>query len=286
MKNLAKLLLVGFMSSMAHAQVTVSMALDRPTYLVNEPVTAVVTITNRSGSELFLHSEMKGKIARSWLEFSMRHSGGDALPRMNHGAFRAAKLGAGQTISRRINLSQLYSVAKQGNFSANARIQINDQVFTSNSSHFTVSEGSLCFKQPFGAPKTKFPNREYRVITFNDGKTTSIYAAVHEAKTQRALATGRISKVLLFKKPQATLDSTNNLHVLYLSNPEVFVHAIVNKNGQLASTKYFKRGASGTPSLAAQRDGMILVQGGIPFDPKKEAAERDRARKVSERPGQ
>ncbi len=278
------LLLCALLASMAQAQIAVSMKLDRATYLVNEPVTAVVTITNRSGTELFLHSEAKGRITRSWLEFAMRHTGGTALPSMNHGAFRAAKLPAGQSISRRVNLSQLYAINKQGNFSTNARVQIGEQVYTSNTDHLTVSEGSVYFKQPFGAPGTKYPNREYRVITFNDGKSNSIYVAVHEAKTQRPLSTGRVSSVLLFKNPQATLDRKNNLHVLYLTNPEVFVHAIVNKDGQLASTAYFKRGSQGVPILAAQRDGKVLVLGGIPYDPKKEEAERNRARRISERP--
>ncbi|MDB4143751.1 hypothetical protein N9733_09850 [Akkermansiaceae bacterium] len=280
------LFLFCILATVAHAQVTVALKFDRDTYLVNEPVTAVVTITNRSGSELFVHSEAKGRITRSWLEFSMRHTGGDSLPRLNHGAFRAAKLPAGQALSRRVNMSQLYAVSKQGNFSSNARVQIGEQVYNSNTAHFTVSEGSTYFSQPFGAPNTKHPNREYRVIAFNDGKSNSIYAAVHDAKTKRSLSTGRISNVLLFQRPQATIDGKNNMHVLYLTNPEIFVHAIVNKDGQLASSKYYKRTDAGIPTLAAQRDGKVLVRGGFVYDPKKEAEERGKARRISERPGQ
>jgi len=278
------LILAGILTSLAHAQISVAVKLDRSTFLVNEPVTAVVSITNRSGTEQFLHSKAEGRIARSWLEFAMRRTGGEDLPRMNHGVFRAAKLPPGQTISRRVNLSQIYSVNRQGNFSTNARVQIGEQVYTSNTSHFSVSEGSVYFTQPFGAPGGKYPNREYRVVAFNDGKSNSIYAAVHEAKTERPLATRRISNVLLFNRPQATLDGSNNLHILYLTNPEIFVHAIVNKDGELVTSNYFKRGAAGVPTLAAQRDGKVLVRGGFPYDPKKEAAERNRARRISERP--
>ncbi|MGJ8697485.1 MAG: hypothetical protein ACSHYF_14300 [Verrucomicrobiaceae bacterium] len=277
-------LIFGLLVAVSHGQVIVQLQLERPSYLVNEPVRGVVTITNRGGSELFLHSKAEGRITRSWLEFSMRRSGGNALNRLNNAAFRAVNLPAGRALKRTINLSQLYGLTGQGNYSVSARVQIGDQVFHSNSAHFAVTDGTVYFKQPFGAPGTPYPNREYRLITFNDGKKTSIYAAVHDAKSKRSLATGRLSEALLFQRPQAAIDGKNNMHVLYLSNPEVFVHAVVNKDGLLAASNYYKRGAAGTPGFVTFASGEIKVRGGIPYDPKAEAAEQNRARRISDRP--
>lgn len=282
---ISKLLLLALtlFVSVAHAQISVTIKVDRNTYLVNEPVTAVVSITNRSGRELFFHSEASGRVTKSWLDFALRESGGKSLTRVHKGIFRAAKLPPGQTIARRVNLSSLYRIARSGNFSTNAKITIDGQTYQSNATHFSISSGSVIFTQPFGAPETEYPDREYRVITFNDGRKTSIYAAVHDRKTKISLATGRISNALLFKRPQATLDGKNNLNVLYLSNPEIFVHAIINKDGAMVSSKFYKRGASGTPSLIPFVNGEIKVRGGIPYDPAKEAKKREKAKTISER---
>lgn len=277
------MLALALCASISHAQISVTMKVDRNTYLVNEPVTAVVSITNRSGRELFFHSEAKGRMARSWLDFALRESGGRALTRVNKGVFRAAKLPPGQTISRKVKLSSLYRIARSGNFSTNAKVTINGQTYQSGTAHFGISSGSVMFTQPFGAPGTQFPDREYRVITFNDGRKTSIYAAVHDRKTKISLSTGRISNALLFKRPQATLDGENHLHVLYLSNPEIYVHAVINKDGAMVSSKFYKRGALGNPSLIPFANGEIKVRGGIPYDPAEEAQKRAKARTISER---
>lgn len=267
----------------SHAQLSVTMKVDRNTYLENEPVTAVVSITNRSGREIFFHSKTEGRINRSWLDFSMRESGGKTLNRRNHGVFRAAKLPAGQSISRRVNLSSLYQISRQGNFSINAKIIVDGQSFQSNATHFTVSSGTVYSTLPFGAPGTKYPDREYRVITFNDGQNTSIYTAVHDKRTKLSLSTSRLSTALLFQRPQATLDGKNNLHVLYLSTPEIFVHASINKDGGLINTQFLKRSSGGVPSFTAFANGDIKVRGGIPYDPAKDVKERAKAKTISER---
>lgn len=268
---------------LSHGQLSVTMKVDRKVYLENEPVTAVVSITNRSGREILFHSKIEGRITRSWLDFGLRVSGGKALNRINHGAFRAANLPAGQTISRRVNLGQLYSLKRQGNYSTNAKIMVEGQSYRSNSTHFTINTGSTSFTQPFGAPGTKYPEREYRLITFNDGKNSSIYTAVHDRKTKLSLSTRRLSAALLFQRPQATLDGENNLHVLYLSTPEIFIHAKVNQDGKLLATDFYKRSNSGNPGLIAFANGEIKIRGGIPYDPTKEIKERENARTISER---
>ncbi|MDB4508252.1 hypothetical protein N9051_01575 [Akkermansiaceae bacterium] len=277
------IILSAVLVAFSHGQVSVTMKVDRNTYLENEPVTAVVSITNRSGREIFFHSKADGQINRSWLDFALRESGGKTLNRRNHGVFRAAKLPAGQSISRRVNLSSLYQISQQGNFSSNAKIIVNGQTYRSNSTHFTVSSGTVYSTLPFGAPGTKYPDREYRLITFNDGQNTAIYTAVHDRKTKLSLSTSRLSTALLFQRPQATLDGENSLHVLYLSTPEIFVHALINKEGGLIKTEFLKRSAAGVPSFAAFANGEIKVRGGIPYDPSKEAKERAKARTISER---
>ena len=76
MKSFLFLLLTALSTFVAVGQVSISLKVDRRQYLKYEPVTAIVTITNRSGRELDFTSNLEGTIAHSWLDFSMRDSGG------------------------------------------------------------------------------------------------------------------------------------------------------------------------------------------------------------------
>lgn len=269
------------------AQLSVHLKMDRKIYLANEPVSAVVTITNRSGAEIFLRTVPKGLIQKSWLDFSISNGRGQALQRRRNPDFRAARIPAGQSVAKRIVLNNLYGVNQPERYSVQVHISLPESSYSysSNRENFGVHNGRAVYTQAFGAPGTKYPNREYKLLSFNDGKRTSIYAAVHEARTQASITTSRLSEYLSFHKPQATVDNKNRMHVLYLGSPEIYVYAVVNGDGKILKTQYYKRGNVGTPTFISFANGDIKVRGGIPFDPQKERAERNRARRISERPG-
>jgi len=270
------------------AQLNVHLAIERNQYLAHEPVHAVVTITNRSGRSLELFSEKKGSIAYSWLNFSMRTGGGRPLPKLTNSVFQKAVLPAGQAMKRRVNLNQIFGISRVNAYSVTASVRqpgVDTMVYPSNSAHFNVGRGMEVYRQPFGVPKSKSPKREYRVLTFNDGRRTSIYASVMNTLTGRSISTFRISDALLFKRPQCTLDGKNRLHVLYLGNPTIFVHAIVTQDGRMEKPKYIKVGSSGDPRLVSFANGQVAVSGGIPYDPAKAAAARNKVRRATDRPG-
>ena len=287
MKTLLLLCISALCSTVSHAQVSVSIKMDRSQCLANEPVTAVVTITNRSGRELSFMSKAEGSIAHSWLDFSMRDAGGRGMQKRHNKVFQQAVIPAGRSMARRVNLSGMFNVSRVSNYAVTAHVSqpgLDDTSYTSNSGHFTVGGGTTIYKQPFGVPKSKAQKREYKVITFNDGKKTSVYAQVMNLTTGQTLSTFRLSEFLSFVEPQMTLDGKNQLHILYLASPEVFVHATVNQNGGLVSTNYFKRVGGRKPRFVAFSDGKIVISGATPYDPKKAAQEAPRARSTSERP--
>ena len=190
-------------------------------------------------------------------------------------------------MSRRINLSGMFSVAKVGNFAVTAHVRrpgVEEVSYTSNSGHFTVGGGSTLHSVPFGVPKSPFPKRRYDIVTFNDGDKTAIYSQVMDTNTGRSLSTYRLSEYLGFVKPRMALDRKNQLHVLYLANPEVFVHATVNQDGRHLETEYFKRAEGRKPRFVEFSDGQVAVAGAIKYDPLKEAKNAPKARRASERP--
>lgn len=289
MKTFFTFLLFVCFAAAAQGQVTVSLQIERPQYLTHEPVTAVVSITNRSGKELFLQSTTKGNLAISWLDFTIRDGRAQVIARSSDAVFRAAKIPAGQTMARTINLGQMFPIHHSGNYSVVANVRqgtdlSNATVYNSNSARFSVSDGRVLFKQAFGAPNTPAPDREYQVLAYNDGQHTAIYASVLDTKRATSISTFRLSTALLFRNPQATLDSKNNLHVLYLATPAIFVHATVSPDGKVVDTKYFQRGSASMPQLMAFSNGEIVTQGGIPYDPAAAQKARNSAHDITERP--
>lgn len=280
-------ILFALSTALGLAQVSVSLKVDRRQYLAHEPVTAVVTITNRSGRELSFVSRAEGTIAHSWLDFSIRDASRRGLQKRHNKVFQKAVIPAGRSMSRRVNLSGMFNLTKVNNYAVTAHVRqpgIDEENYNSNSGHFTVGGGNKIYSQPFGVPNTAFPKREYNVVTFNDGKKTSIYAQVMDKNSGASISTFRLSEYLSFVKPHMALDGKNQLNVLYLANPEVFVHATVNQDGKHIGTKYFKRASGRKPRFVAFSDGKIAVSGAIPFDPKKAAQQIQKARKTSDRP--
>ena len=287
MKTSLTLIILALSTVFGWSQVSVSLEVDRRQYLKHEPVTAVVTITNRSGQTLDFTSKLQGKTAFSWLDFSMRDGSGTEMMRMHKKVFQKAVIPAGRSMARRVNLSSMFNVARVGNFSVTAQVrrpQTDEIGYKSNSGHFTVGGGSKLYSVPFGVPKSPFPKREYNVITFNDGKRTSIFAQVMDTNSGVSLSTLRLSEYIGFVAPQMALDGKNQLHTLYLAKPEIFVRAIVDQDGRKIDTKFFKRVSGSKPRFVSFADGSVVVSGGVPYDPEKEAAEAPRARRASERP--
>ncbi|YCM46472.1 hypothetical protein V2O64_10625 [Verrucomicrobiaceae bacterium 227] len=287
MKILLSLLLLMLGTSLGWGQVAVQLEVERMQYLSHERVMGVVTITNRSGGELSFESKISGGVTRSWLNFSMRDSSGRTKPVLLHSVFRKAVLPAGRSISREVDLSRLFSVSAMGNYSVTAHVTLLDgdgSSYTSNSGHFTVGGGNTIFTQNFGVPKSGAPKRTYNVISFNDGKRTSIYAQVMNVTTGRSISTFRISEYLTFSRPQIAIDTKNQLNVLYLANAEIFVHATINQDGMMTGTKYFQRSNARGPRFVTDNEGRIRVLGATPYDPKKAAAAAPKARSATDRP--
>ncbi|MGE9268610.1 MAG: hypothetical protein ACQKBY_10975 [Verrucomicrobiales bacterium] len=289
MKILAALLLALSLLTPAMAQISVQLQPVRTQYITHEPVNVIVTITNRSGRELFFRSHTKGALAVSWLDFKVNDGRGKAMQRLSNAVFRAASLPPGKSISRSVNLNQIYGLTSSGNYSVSAIIRQGESVdrlstYQSNTDRFSITDGRVLFRQPFGVPNSPHPKREYKVLSYNDGDSTSVYVSVLDSQRGTSISTFRLSQALLFRAPQATLDSSNRLHVLYLANPAIYVHATISPDGETLDTKYYKRSETNLPALMAFSDGSIQTRGGIPYDPAEEQKAREAARKITDRP--
>ena len=266
----------------AKAQVIVRLELSKSSYIINEPVKAIIYITNHAGRELTLSNEN----GRPWLDFNISSRGRPVYParRINYGA---AIIPAGQTVARSVSLNVSYALEKMGSYTCQAYIQMpgsSTDGFASNRAHFTVTKGRVEWSQRVGVPDAPDEIREYELLTFTGNRAMELFAHVTSTNRGQEIATIPLGKIISFRKPTGTLDAANNLHALYQVKPDLFGHSCITPSGVLKFTTFHKRGASGDPRLMTFADGEVRIAGGVLFDPVADEEARKKVRNASERP--
>ena len=266
----------------AKAQVIVRLELSKSSYIINEPVKAIIYITNHAGRELTLSNEN----GRPWLDFNISSRGRPVYParRINYGA---AIIPAGQTVARSVSLNVSYALEKMGSYTCQAYIKMpgsSTDGFASNRAHFTVTKGRVEWSQRIGVPDAPDEIREYELLTFTGNRAMELFAHVTSTNRGQEIATIPLGKIISFRKPTGTLDAANNLHALYQVKPDLFGHSCITPSGVLKFTTFHKRGASGDPRLMTFADGEVRIAGGVLFDPVAEEEARKKVRNASERP--
>lgn len=266
----------------AKAQVIVRLELSKSSFIINEPVKAIIYITNHAGRELTLSNEND----RPWLDFNISSRGRPVYParRINYGA---AIIPAGQTVARSVSLNVSYALEKMGSYTCQAYIKMpgsSTDGFASNRAHFTVTKGRVEWSQRVGVPDAPDEIREYELLTFTGNRAMELFAHVTSTNRGQEIATIPLGKIISFRKPTGTLDAANNLHALYQVKPDMFGHSCITPSGVLKFTTFHKRGSSGDPRLMIFADGEVRIAGGVLFDPVAEEEARKKVRNASERP--
>ena len=275
-------LLLGSMLGL-EAQLDVRLQMSKKEFVANEQVQAVLTLTNRAGRDIYLHGEGRS----SWLDFTIKNRRGVPLSPARAPLFGAVNVPAGRSITKTIAISSYYRVSDLGHYNGYASIRMPGtnppQMFTSNRVHFDVIQARKLYSQRVGVAGSKTV-REYHLLTFTSNNKSRLYVEVEDVNTGRSLSTYSIGEALMFRKPHATVDGNNAMHILFLTTPTIFSHVRVNPDGKFLGRSYYKRGTTGSPRLVTFANGEVKVAGGIFYDPKQEQAQRDKIKKLSERP--
>jgi hypothetical protein len=268
---------------LAQAQLSASLKLSKRQYLAGEPVVAVVTITNHAGRELTFYGDGR----RQWLDFIIKSSNGQAITPRGRSNFGKMTIRAGESLAREVNLAQSYHLGEPGNYSVSAVIQMTGQVgegASTNRAIFNQSPGSRYWSQKVGIPGKPGQTREYRVLNFTGDSKAQIYAQILDGRTGLNVRTFLLGDVLMLRKPLATVDRNQRMHVLFLATPTMWVHCQIDTDGKLVDRKIHQRGAQGDPQLLTFGDGTVQVANSIPYDEKAAAEAKAKIRKASDRP--
>jgi len=266
-----------------HAQVSANLRLNKKQFVAGEPVLATITITNHAGRDLMFHGDGR----RDWLEFNVRNNNGQPVSALGRQGFGAMRIAAGQSLSREVDLTRHYMLHEQGNFSVAASIRtVNDDAINTatNREIFTLNPGRIYWSQKVGVPNRRNQSREFRVLQFMGNQKTQLYCQIIDGHTGLPMRTFNMGDALSVRKPSVTVDKNQRMHVLFLATPVMWVHYVIDVDGNVVHRQIHQRGAQGDPQLLTFGDGSVRVSNSIPFDPQAAAAERARIRRISERP--
>ncbi len=267
----------------AHGQVSASLRLAKAQHVAGEAVVAVVTITNNSGRDQVFQTTDR----MPWLDFVIKDSNGEPAVPKGRSGFGAVKIPAGQTMARQVILNSLFQLSDVGSYSVFAVVRTPGQTtegYSTNRVLFNLTGGRPYWTQKVGVKGNSSKVREYRVLNYAGGQTTQLYVQVMDVNNGTSIQTFSLGDVLMFRKPQMTVDRNQVLHVFYLSTPTLWTHARVDTNGKLLTREFHLRGPSGDPQLLTFATGEIGISNSIPYDPKAAAEAKAKTRKASDRP--
>lgn len=285
MRFLAPLLFF-VMALTAQAQFQVGLTLPRTNFLALEAIPATVTVTNRTGADVVLG----GPGRASWLSFEMTDRTGRSLAPMEVDSSEITQIPPGGTVQKRIMVTDAYAPTEIGNYGLTARVNMtsSSDYFASTRVRFNITDSKPIWQQAYGVPtgyKNAGAERRYAIIHFTDVESTSLYVRIMNDLNNEIIGTIQLGPVVMVLDPQITLDKGNRLHVLFLAQPRIYAHCIVNPDGTVAKRSYYREDNGDRPVLATN-SGDVQIRGGIFFDPNKPAApaSKDSGRKVSEKP--
>ena len=256
-------------SSQLHAQLALSLGLDRSSYLLHEPVYAKIFVRNYSGRGLIFgkNKALKGKI-----EFEIHGPDGKIIKPFNNTIepLKNMVLNPGATGDVIVPVSRIYHVNKAGNYTIKAIISHPrlTKAYESKTGGFTIFNGIPVWKRFVGVPdvlntdgKIKIKTRTAKIFSFFDGDKKMFALCVEDAKFIYGVI--RLADDIGNKPPQCEVDGLSRIHILVQISPKVFSYFVYDLNCRLNEKETFARSAEINPRLVRNPEqGTVMVAGG------------------------
>jgi hypothetical protein len=272
------------LATTAHAQIQVELKFKRLQYIAHEPVIASIQITNLAGRDVDLRDDS----GQHWFGFEVTAGEGRLLaPLKSDAAEPPLHVEAGQTITRKINLTPVFPVHDFGVYRVRANVYFADlnKYFYSQTKVFQITDARAIWQKTVGVPDG-MPGagevRTYSLLSNRFPDHTSLYVRVENKDGGVVYTTYSLGHIIALDEPQAEIDSANQLHVLHCAAPRSWAYSHIGLNGELLAHSTFMETKT-RPRLRHAADGAIAVSGGkldVPAPP----STRSPAPKLSSRP--
>ena len=277
--------LILFVTKESNAQLIVNMNLPKTNYLSYEPMVATVTVYNRAGNDVVLG----GPKGRGWMSFDVYRDGQLLSPRSFDGGFETMLLKAGRSVTKKVDINRLYPVADYGSYTINASVYFPPRrsYFSSKKRRVNVTDARAFWKQSFGFSQGRNKLASFRQFSLHEHResaNSALYVRLRETKGTKVYCTFSLGRFINVRKPQATIDAQNRLHVMHMISPRIYSHARVSPEGAFLGNEYFRETTETRPSLVIDAGGSVKVVGGIAYDPNKPPEAEKQPRSASELP--
>ena len=264
MKTFLLVLVLAVLTSFrAAAQVSVEITMDQEQFLPSEAVPVAVKITNRSGQQLHLGT------AADWLTFSVESTDGfiviknAEVPVTGEFDLESSQIG----IIKRVDLQPYFQMGRHGRYKVIATLRIKDWSASVNSAPktFDVVNGAKLWSQEFGVPGATNGQPEVRKFTLEEANylrsQLRLYVRVSDQSESQIFKVATLGQMVSFSDPDAKVDRTSQLHVLWQAGAQVFNYALINANGEVVRQAVYNNAGS-RPRLVVNEQGEVSVAGG------------------------
>ena len=243
----------------ARAQVNVEVVFEQAQFLRNESLPVRLRISNFSGQPLHLGG------TDDWLEFTVVGMDGKSVGRRAElPPARAFTIESSKTISLSVDLMPCFNLGEPGRYNVSAKIsvpQIGKTVGT-DPNPFDIVTGTDLWAMDVGVPGTTPPViRKYTLQQATFLKQPRLYVRLTDETQTHVLRVLPIGNLLSFSKPEALVDQSSNLHVLFQNGPRTFLYSVVTPAGDVIIRQSHDLDKT-HPHLRSEDDGRVVVAGG------------------------
>jgi hypothetical protein len=253
----------------ALCQITVDLSIKRTIYIAYEPLLATVRITNLTGNRV-LFADVEGK---KWFGFQIQTLDGRPIPPIDPNyEIDPIQVGPGESITRTVNLTQLYPISDFGSYRIRASVHAPELsgYFSSPPLTVEITEGRLLWQQTVGVPGpagTENGTRTISLLSHRLSEHTDLYLRIEDKTSGIIYCTHRLGDFISYGKPEIQLDATNTIHVLQNNIPREFIYSKVGLDGKTLD-RVTLSAPKDRPRLVRSEEGTVSVAGGFPFDPR------------------
>ncbi len=246
----------------ASAQVSLELSLDQEQFLPSETLPLAVKVINRSGQQVHLGTEP------DWLTFNVEAVDGFVVLKNAEvpvtGAF---DLETGQLGIKRVDLQPYFNLTRPGRYRIIATLRIKDwgAEIASEPKAFDVITGAKLWQQDFGVPSPTNGVPEVRKYTLEKANYLAsqlrLYVQVSDQAEAVVYKVSALGPMVSFSQPDAQVDRSGHLCVLWQTGAQTFSYALVNPDGTVAATDFYDNFFS-RPRLSITNQGDVAVVGG------------------------
>jgi hypothetical protein len=283
MRTAASLLFTLLLAGTTHGQIQVELKFHRLQYIAYEPLIATVRITNLAGRAI----DLRDGNGQAWFGFEVTANEGRLLTPTTQESDEPLRMEAGQTVTRKINLTPRFPVHDLGTYHVRANVFFSDlnKFYYSQTKVVQVGDARPIWQRTVGVPDG-LPDaggtRTYSLLSNRFPDHTTLYVRVEDKTTGAVYTTFPLGRVIAFGEPQAEFNLGNQLHVLHCAAPRTWAYSRIGLNGELLAHSTFMETKT-RPHLQHAPDGAIAVRGGVLDAPVAEPSGKSAA-KLSTRP--